>query len=121
MLPAAGGKNRKISVHALHVRVGPAGAGIGTKAQIFLDRQADEGSSPFRHMGHAQRCDLFGRAPIQPFAGEQDFAFAAHRAADGAQRRRLAGAIGAEQHRHAAFLDIDVEPVHDLGLAVEGL
>jgi hypothetical protein len=38
-----------------------------------------------------------------------------------AQRRRLAGAVGAKKHGHAAFLDRKVDPVHDLRLAVKGL
>ena len=58
---------------------------------------------------------------VELFAGEADFALAADHAADGAQRGRLARAIGAEQNRHAAFLDRDIDPVHDFRLAVEGL
>ena len=65
--------------------------------------------------------DVFGRAPIQPLPGEYDLAFAANHAADGAQRRRLAGAVGAEEHGHAAFLDREIDAMHDLGLAVKGL
>ena len=59
--------------------------------------------------------------PRELLPGEADFALAADHAADGAQRGRLARAIGAEQNCHAAFLDRDIDPVHDFRLAVEGL
>ena len=94
---------------------------IAAEPQIFLDRQTDEGAAPFRHMRHAERGDVLGRAAVEPFAGKRDLALGAHHAADGAQRCRLAGAVGAEEHGHAAFLDRKVDPVHDLRLAVKGL
>ena len=42
-------------------------------------------------------------------------------AAEGAERRRLAGAVGAEEGRDAAFGEAELEPVQGLGLAVKGL
>ena len=115
------GENGKIAVHALHVRRRMARARIAAEPQVLLDRQPDEGSAPFRHMRNAHARDLFRCAPVYPLSGEQDFAFAADHAADRPQRCRLAGAIGAKKHGHAAFLDRDIDPVHDFGLAVEGL
>ncbi len=96
-------------------------ARVGAEAQIFFDRQPDEGSAPFRNVGDAQAGDLFGRAPFQPLPGKQDLALAAHHAADRPQRGRFARAIGAEQHGHAAFFDRDIDPMQHLGLAVKGL
>ena len=121
LLVPARGKDGKIAVHALDVRVRPAGAGVAAEAQVFFDREGHEGSAPFRHVGDSEPGDLFRRAPRELLPGEADFALAADHAADGAQRRRLARAIGAEQNCHAAFLDRDIDPVHDFRLAVEGL
>ena len=94
---------------------------IAAESQIFLDGQPDEGAAPFRHVRDAEAGNVLGGAPVEPFAGERDLALAPHHAADGAQRRRLAGAVGAEEDSHAAFLDRKVDPVHDLRLAVKGL
>ena len=94
---------------------------IGAEPQVFLDRQAGHGAAPFRHVGDAEARDRFGRAPFQPLPGEMNFALAAHHAGNGAQRRGFAGAIGAEQHAHAAVLDGNVDAVQNLGLAVERL
>jgi hypothetical protein len=50
-----------------------------------------------------------------------DFALGLHHAADGAQRGRLAGAVGAEDGGDAAFFDREVEAVQDLGGSVLGV
>ena len=121
LLPAALGEDREIAVHALDVGRRLAQPRIAAESEIFLDGQPDEGAAPFRHVRHPEAGNVLGGAPLQPLAGEDDLAFHPHHAADGTQRRGLAGAVGAEEHGHAAFLDRKVDPVHDLRLAVKGL
>jgi hypothetical protein len=72
-------------------------------------------------MGHPNTRDRLCRAAIQPFPGEYDFTFSADHAADGPKRGGLASAVGAKEYGHTAFLDRNVDSVHNLGLAVKGL
>ena len=82
LLPPPVGENGKISVHALHVRRRATGTRIAAETQVLFDRQANEGSAPFRHMGDPHRRDRFRRAPINAIPREQDFALGADHAAD---------------------------------------
>ena len=120
-MPPPFAENRKIAEHAPDAGIGPTGTGVGAEPQIFLDGEPGESAAALWHVGDAERRDRFGRTPLQPLPGKPDFTLAADHAADGTQRRRLAGTIGAEQHGHAAFLDRDIDAVHDLGLTVERL
>ena len=58
--------------------------------------------------------------PEQRSAVEFDGAGRAHHVADRAQRGGLAGAVGAEQRGHAAFVEIERETMKRLDLAVIG-
>ena len=61
-------------------------------------------------MGDAEPHDVLGRLAVDPLAGEADLAGAAHHhVADRAQRRGLAGAVGAQERGDAAFLDREVD------------
>ena len=51
---------------------------------------------------------------------EHHLAARAQHAGERAQRRGLAGAVGAEQRRDAALVDLEVEPVQRLQAAVIG-
>ena len=54
--------------------------------------------------------------PIDRLPSKRDLAAGADHAAERAQRRGLAGAVGAEQGRDAAFLQTEIEAVQHLGL-----
>src|SRR6202043_1570064 len=92
----------------------------GAELEIFLYRHGGEGAATLRHMGDAEADDVFGRAAGERGAVEFDRAGRAHHVADGAQRGGLAGAVGAEQRRHAAFVESKFQTVKRLDLAVIG-
>jgi len=58
---------------------------------------------------------------VQVLAVETDLAIGAHHAADGAQRRGLAGAVRAENGGDRAFVQGEIHAVERLGLTVVGL
>jgi hypothetical protein len=96
-------------------------AGDGAELKVFFHRHGGEGAAALRHMGDAEADDVFGRAAGKRRAVEFDRAGGAHHVADRAQGRGLAGAVGAEQRGHAAFVEGEFEAVKRLDLAVIGL
>ena len=58
---------------------------------------------------------------VDALVAEGDFALRADQAADRAQRRGLAGAVGAEQRGHAALANREIDAVENLGFAVGGV
>jgi hypothetical protein len=96
-------------------------AGVGGNAQVLIDGERREGAAALRHVGDPEPHDLLGRHAAQVLAVEPDRTFGAHHVADGAERRRLAGAVGAQQGGDAAGLDREADVVQRLGLAVERL
>ena len=94
---------------------------VGAEPQILLDRQFHERAAAVRHVARrrGRRCP---RSPaVDAFAAEADLALRADHAADGAQRGRLAGAVGAEQRGDAALRHREVDAVQHRGLAVAGV
>ncbi len=71
-------------------------------------------------MGDAEADDVLGGAAGEGGAFEFDRAGRAHHVADRPQRGGLAGAVGPEQRRHAAFAEIEGEAMQRLDLAVIG-
>ncbi len=112
---------RKVAVdHREIVRdAGAVAAGMGAETEILLGGELEESAAAIRHMGDAAACDLLGPAAIDAIGGKDDLAACTHHAADGAQGRGLAGAVGAEDGGDAALLDREVDAVQDLGLRIE--
>ena len=103
--------------------VGDRGAvapGHSAQLQILFDAHADESAARLRHMGDPEAHDVLGGPAGDRLAVEADLAAHPHHAADRAQRRRLAGAVGAEQGDDAALGKLEVEPVQRLALPVKG-
>ena len=59
--------------------------------------------------------------PVMRLAVEADVAAGSHHAAQRAQHRRLAGAIGPQQGAHLPLVEIEPDPEQRLLLAVERL
>ncbi len=72
-------------------------------------------------MGNAEADDVLRRPAGDRLAIKADLAGGAHHAAERTQHRRLAGAVGAEQCAHAAFVEFETDPEQRLLLAVERL
>jgi hypothetical protein len=94
-------------------------AGVGAELEVLLGGQLEKGAAPVGHVGDAAARDLLGLASVDAARAERDLALHAHHAADRAQRRGLAGAIGAEDGGDAAFVDREVDAVQHLGLRIE--
>jgi hypothetical protein len=92
---------------------------MGAEPQILLDREFGKGAATVGRMRDAAARDVFGLAPVDATAGEADFADRAKEPGNGAQRRRLAGAIGADERRDAAFLQAEAKSMQRLGRTVE--
>ena len=95
------------SVHA------PGAAGGAGEQQVLLDRQAGEQPATFRHQRDAHSSARVGAARRHVDAVEHD-APAGERvlAGDGAQQRRLAGAVGADQGDRLALADGEADAAH---------
>src|SRR5260370_14405093 len=72
-------------------------------------------------MGNAPAHDVRGRPARDALAAEADLTAQAHHAAERAQHRRLAGAIGAQEGAHAPLIEIETDPEQRLLLAVKGV
>ena len=103
-------------------KIEAAGADLGRQQQVFLDAEARENAALLGTQRNAQ--------PRDPVAGQADelLALVAHRsgaladdAHDRFQRRRLAGAIAAEQRHHLAGQNLEGGAVQHMGFAVPGL
>ena len=97
------------------------GARVGGNAQVLVDAEVGEGAAAFRYVADAAAHDLLRRHADDRAAVELDRALRTHHAADGAQRRRLAGAVGAEQRGDAALRQREAHVVQRLRLSVVGL
>src|SRR5262249_10513337 len=90
--------------------------------QIVLDREVGEDLAALGHVADTERGDLGGRHAARLPAEDLDAALARRRQPhDAAQRRRLAGAVAAEQRHDLAFADLEADAVQDVALAVIGM
>ena len=90
--------------------------------QILEHGHAREDAPSFRRLRDRQPRDLMRRQVGDVAPVEDDRAAPCARAAeDRHHRRRLAGAVGADQRDDLAFVDVDVDALQRLNLAVEGL
>src|SRR3546814_5080610 len=78
------------------------------------------GAAALGDVGDAEPDDVLGRAALDGLAGEADLASGTDHAADGAQRRRLAGAVGTQNGGDRALVEVEIEPVQRPRLAVPG-
>src|SRR4029079_16839013 len=99
------------------------GIGAGrTHLQVFEHRHAREDAAAFRRLRDAEADDLMRRALGDVVAGELDRSGpAARRSANGHHQRRLAGAVGPNQGDDLALIDVDIDALEGLNLAIEGL
>ena len=94
----------------------------GAHLQVLEHRHARKDAAAFGRLGDRQARDLVRRHAGDVLAGEDDRAAARARLAeDRHHHRRLAGAVGADQGDDLAFVDVDVDALERLDLAVEGL
>src|SRR5260370_7287835 len=101
---------------------GDAGAvttGHRAELQVLLNGDAQKCAAPLRDMGNPETRDVLGRPAGDAPAVKADVAASANHAAERAQHRCLAGAVGAEQGAHAALIDRETDPEQRLLLAVE--
>ena len=100
-----------------HVRVP---AGIGAHREVFRDAQQREHLPPFGHVDQPLADDAVGRAALDGFASQPDFALLrVNDAGDGAQQRRLAGPVGAEHRDRASRADVEAHAADRHDRAVE--
>ncbi len=120
-LPAALLEAGKEIEHALDVVLdrGPVAADVGAHREIFLDGQRAEHAAALGDHGEAVAHELERRAAGHVLAGVTDRA-ALHRlqAGDALQRRRLPGAVGADQADELALVDVEVDALDRLDAAV---
>jgi hypothetical protein len=88
--------------------------------KVLLDGHPSEGPTPLRHMRDAKTHDVLGGAAGKSVVAEPDLAAAANYAAERAQRRRLTGAVGAEQGDDAALAERKINAVQRLVRPIEG-
>src|SRR6185503_5113417 len=87
--------------------------------EVLLDGEPQERAAALRHVADAEPDDVLGGAAVDALAAEPDLAARADaHVADRAQRRGLAGAVGAEQRDHAALVDLEVDAVQHLAGAI---
>ncbi|MGY4420113.1 hypothetical protein ACVWY2_002538 [Bradyrhizobium sp. JR6.1] len=93
--------------------------GIGAHLQVFRDAHARKDPPALGRLRDAQPRDLVGRHAGDVVAVEFDAAGAGARPAeDRHHQRRLAGAIGADQGDDLPSIDLDVDALERLDLAV---
>ncbi len=112
---------RKMRVHLLDIRgdAGPVVADHRAELQVFFDRDAQKCAAAFRHVGDAEAHDILGRPAGDPLAGEADVAAGAHHAAERAQHRRFAGAVGPQEGAHPPLVESESDPEQRLDFAIE--
>ena len=98
---------------------GAVAARVGAELEVLLDRQVMKVPRPSRHMGDAEPHDVFGGTAVERLAVERISPVVRTMSQIARSGRGLAGAVGAEQRRDAAFVDVEVEAVQHLGLAVD--
>jgi hypothetical protein len=72
-------------------------------------------------MRHPHADDFLGRLAADVIAVIADGAGSLDHAAQGTERRGLAGAIGAQKRRDAALLDREIKTVQDPEIAIGGV
>ena len=107
-LPAPFRENREQFEHLLPGGCGggPVAARRGAERQVLVDGKRREHAAAFRHQRHAGADDQFRPQPAHCPAVERDRARVGRdQADDGAERRGLAGAVGAEQGHDLSRID----------------
>ena len=85
------------------------------KHEVLAHREVGEHRHGLRHIADAGARDVGRGKRLDALAAEADFAArGAPQSHDGAQRRGLAGAVAAEQHRGAAFGHAELDAVQDV-------
>ena len=115
------GEAGKVSVDALEhgLDVGLVAARVGAQAKVLLGRQVGEGTAALGDVRDAQTRDVLGGAGGRSARRRRRRSRrACDHAADGAQQRGLASAVGAEHDAHAARRDLEVHAVQHLPSAI---
>jgi hypothetical protein len=95
------------------------GQGVAAHLEVFGHTHRRKIAAALRHEADAALQPLPGRQAFDGLALEHDLSGEeAVGAVDGAQQRRLARAVAADQRRDRAGLQAGREFVHDLGVAV---
>ncbi len=122
LLVAPVGELREELVDAGEVAGERVPARVAAEPQVLLDGQLDEGSAALGDVRDPEPRDRVGAgASAERTAAEDDRPLAADGAGDGAQRRRLAGAVGAEDGDDLALADLEADAVERLDGPVAGL
>ena len=95
---------------------------VGAHREVLLDGQRAEHAAAFGHHGETLAHELEGGTARHVLAGVADGAVL-HRlqAGDALQRRRLAGAVGADQADELAAVDVEVDALDGVDAAVRDL
>src|ERR671934_38371 len=110
-MPAASCCANSVQVNAAtSILLQSTAAAVGAEAQVVPHRELAERPSPFRHVRDACPGGGVG-APWQLGAVERDLAAPPYRARDRAQRRRLAGAVRAEDGYELGCVDAERDAV----------
>src|SRR5207247_9381576 len=94
---------------------------VRAEAEVLPDRQLHERAAAFGAVRETGAGDRLRAEPVGATAREDDLAGAAHRSRDRSQRRRLAGAVRAEDGRDLALGHGERDAVQCLHLAVARL
>ena len=117
-LSCALGQSREQGEHAVLCPVAAAGGGD----QILAHGEGGEDLPSLRHQPDAGPRDAVGRQPVEALSVQRDRAPARRgEAQDGADGRRLAHAVAAEQRRHRAGGGLQVDAKQHLARPVEAL
>ena len=90
--------------------------------EVLLDREIGEHRHRLRRVADAESRDVARRERLERRVPERDAPLrGAPQPHDGAQRRRLAGAVAAEQHRRPAARRVEVDALQDVIAADVGV
>ena len=132
MLPASclrrSARRGKVSKQTARLRSSSRARGraIGAEQQVFLDRQQRKQPAALRHQRDAEIDDLLGGAADQIVVdavdlGDDRALARPHHAHDAFHQRRLAVAVGAEQHDGLAAADLDRHIIDHAHRAIGGV
>ena len=94
-------------------------ARVGAHREVFLDRELREDAAPLGDEGEPAPGDLVGLQPRDVVAVIAHGARGGpYEARDGAKRRGLARAVGADEAHELALLDLEVDALHGADAAV---
>ena len=114
-------EHRKQVVDALERPIAGLAPAVGADPQVLLDAERREQAPPLRHQGDAEPHDLGRRQAADRPAVEHDAAgLCRQEAGDGLEEGRLAGAVGADDGERLARVELEVDAVEGLEVAVEG-